>query len=35
MGERRAPLVISHPRNPAARAYAALWAEIVTRLGQA
>ena len=27
MGVRRAPLVTSHPRSPAALAYAALWAE--------
>jgi chromosome partitioning protein len=32
MGVRRAPLVTSHPRNPAARAYAALWAEAAERL---
>ena len=32
MGVRRAPLVTSHPRSPAARAYVALWAEAVARL---
>jgi cellulose biosynthesis protein BcsQ len=33
MAARRAPLVSSHPRNPAAQAYAALWREISTRMG--
>jgi hypothetical protein len=28
MGPRRAPVVVSHPRAPAAQAYAALWAEV-------
>lgn len=28
MGQRRAPLVATHPRSAAARAYAALWAEV-------
>jgi chromosome partitioning protein len=32
MGTRRAPLVRSHPRSPAARAYAALWTELGDRL---
>jgi cellulose biosynthesis protein BcsQ len=29
MGVSRVPLVVNHPRSPAALAYAALWAEIV------
>jgi cellulose biosynthesis protein BcsQ len=32
MGLHRVPLVTNHPRAPAARAYAALWAEIIARL---
>jgi hypothetical protein len=28
MGPRRAPIVVTHPGAPAARAYAALWAEV-------
>ena len=28
MGVARAPLVINHPRSPAALAYAELWAEV-------
>jgi chromosome partitioning protein len=28
MGPRRAPVVVSHPRSPAAAAYAALWTEV-------
>jgi chromosome partitioning protein len=28
MGPRRAPVVVSHPRAPAAQAYVALWAEV-------
>jgi cellulose biosynthesis protein BcsQ len=32
MGLRRVPLVTAHPRSPASRAYAALWAEAVSRL---
>jgi chromosome partitioning protein len=32
MGVHRVPLVISHPRAPAARAYAALWDEVAARL---
>lgn len=32
MGARRAPLVRTHPRSPAARAYAALWAEVAAPL---
>ena len=32
MGNRRRPLVDSHPRSPAARAHAALWAELADLL---
>jgi chromosome partitioning protein len=32
MATRRAPLVASHPRSPAARAYAALWADVAPAL---
>jgi cellulose biosynthesis protein BcsQ len=32
MGERREPIVTSHPRSPAARAYAALWDEVAAGL---
>ncbi len=28
MGPRRSPVVLSHPRTPAAQAYASLWAEV-------
>jgi chromosome partitioning protein len=32
MGARRAPLVVTQPRSPAARAYAALWEQTLARL---
>jgi cellulose biosynthesis protein BcsQ len=32
MAARRQPLVSTHPRNPAAQAYAALWSEVSSRL---
>ena len=32
MGTRRAPVASSHPRSPAAKAYAALWAEVAAKL---
>jgi chromosome partitioning protein len=35
MGSRRRPLVDSHPRSPAARAYAALWQDVSRRLADA
>jgi cellulose biosynthesis protein BcsQ len=34
MAARRTPLVASHPRNPAAQAYAALWREIAERVSR-
>jgi chromosome partitioning protein len=32
MGARRSPLVVTHPRSPAAQAYAALWEAVVIRM---